>query len=228
MTSVTANTIGSYQHQPPHDESTEGLIGAEPVKKQATWLQASSASPLTPLGEIMRRDNQPSAVAAARTYAHETLGVSDQHILDIEPVGVADPNSKHSWLPMKIFYTNGKQPTAGELAALQQKAKQIGQLQLRVGADYAGEALTVIASGTSIQGARLAVYRATLDTGVKRAAAELAAKLAARQSATVGGATLVNAVRVAATDNLAKLQAALSEFNALYIRTYGIRSVVVR
>jgi hypothetical protein len=228
MVSITA--IGArWQGPRPIDNTpTASAVRDHRFEAEPALAQASCCAATTPLGEIMQRDNQPNAAAAARTYALETLGIENARILGIEAVGVSDPNSAQSWLPMKITYTSGKQPTATELATLQAKATQIGRLQIQNGADVSGVALTVIGTGTAFQGARLALYRATLDGGFKRAGAEMTAKLAARQANTVGAVTLVNGVRVVASDNLGKLNAATHEFNAMFIRTYGIKTVVVR
>ena len=176
----------------------------------------------------MERDAQPSARQAARVYARESLGLKDSQILDIQPSGLPDPASTVSWMAQRIIYTNGHLPNAKQVSKLKEIGQQIGRLEALNGADAAIVVLALTGSVAALRGAGLAEYRATFDVGTKRMYAQQAAELSRVGAGVTVSGTVINGVRVAATDNLGKLVKAMSEYNDLFKEAYGIRSVVVR
>ena len=190
--------------------------------------QPPGVAALTPLGRLMERDAQPSARQAARVYARESLGLKDSQILDIQPSGLPDPASTVSWMAQRIIYTNGHLPNAKQVSKLKEIGQQIGRLEALNGADAAIVVLALTGSVAALRGAGLAEYRATFDVGTKRMYAQQAAELSRVGAGVTVSGTVINGVRVAATDNLGKLVKAMSEYNDLFKEAYGIRSVVVR
>ena len=188
----------------------------------------SRPAPPSVLAPIMQRHGLPSAAAAARIHAHQTLGIADANILSILPDGQPDPADRIGWLPQRITYASGRAPSAAQLRAIEAKAHGIGRLSKLVGAEAASVALTLFATVTAGQGAQLAARRALLDEGFKRLGVEAAASLARRQAATVAGVTGANAMRIAATDNAGKLAQAMQDYNALFRAAYDLREVTVR